>query len=366
MTGTHQRTSARATAAPGLPRGLGVAAAAWSLAQLAAGLAWTAGRGGYPFVADEADPFGALLAGLGAHAVAPAIAAMGAATLLALLVAGRRRTGPGATVAAAVLAASAAVMLLVVPDVRLLAAVAYTPLLLAGTPFGWFGGATVAEAWTWPLAYQALSVAGGLAWAATALVVRRRSRRVCARCGRGAAPGRWSAPTAAARWGRWAVAVAVVVPLLYAATRFAWALGIPLGISEAVLREGQELGLWMTGAGLAALAVAGAALTLGLHQPWGEVLPRWLPLIGGRRVPPAVATVPALVVATLVTSAGLGFARLLAAGAFEDFFAGTGWAVIGPELLWPFWGAALAAAALAYHLRRRGPCPACGPSNASG
>jgi hypothetical protein len=32
-----------------------------------------------------------------------------------------------------------------------------------------------------------------------------------------------------------------------------------------------------------------ALLTVGLIRPWGEVLPRWLPLLGGRQVPVGVA-----------------------------------------------------------------------------
>jgi hypothetical protein len=44
------------------------------------------------------------------------------------------------------------------------------------------------------------------------------------------------------------------------------------------------------------------------------------------------------------------------------------WAAMGPAMLWPLWGAALAGAALAYHYRRRGPCPQCGrgPQTTSG
>jgi hypothetical protein len=57
-------------------------------------------------------------------------------------------------------------------------------------------------------------------------------------------------PDAAARWGKWAVSVAVIVPVFYAVTHWAWTtLGIPLGISKKFLREGQEVGLWWAGAG---------------------------------------------------------------------------------------------------------------------
>jgi hypothetical protein len=62
--------------------------------------------------------------------------------------------------------------------------------------------------------------------------------------------------------------------------------------------------------GLGWVAVAGAVLTLGLIRPWGEVYPRWLPLVGGRRVPPALAIVPAALVAAPLFAAGLTIARL--------------------------------------------------------
>jgi hypothetical protein len=151
----------------------------------------------------------------------------------------------------------------------------------------------------------------------------------------------------------------VLIPLLYAATRWAWALGIPLGISEEFFREGQAVGLWWAGAGLATVAIGGALLTLGLVQRWGEVFPRWIPFLAGKRVPPALAIVPASLVSILVTTAGLMFVRLTLLGAVGGVFTfidEEDWAALAPELLWPLWGIALAAATLAYYYRRRGPC----------
>ncbi|MEV5011742.1 hypothetical protein ACFY2M_40005 [Streptomyces sp. NPDC001276] len=43
-----------------------------------------------------------------------------------------------------------------------------------------------------------------------------------------------------------------------------------------------------------------ALLTLGLVKPWGEVFPRWLPFLGGRRVPIKAAVIPATVGAALL------------------------------------------------------------------
>ena len=52
---------------------------------------------------------------------------------------------------------------------------------------------------------------------------------------------------------------------------------------------------------LTVLTEALALLTLGLVKPWGEVVPRWVPALGGRRVPPAAAVVPAAIGGILLT-----------------------------------------------------------------
>lgn len=173
-----------------------------------------------------------------------------------------------------------------------------------------------------------------------------------------------TAPERSARWGRWPAYTAMVVPLLYAATRLAWAFGVPLGISAEFFREGQEVGLWQLGGVLGGMAVLGAVLTLGLVRPWGEVFPRWLPWIGGRRVPLALAFIPAALISLLVTSAGLMFLRIVLFGTFTlgDFDIGLdeNWAAIAPELFWPVWGVALGAATAGYYFRRRGICRICG------
>jgi hypothetical protein len=195
-------------------------------------------------------------------------------------------------------------------------AVAYAPvvpLVLLGAPVGWPVG-DYRDAVPWPVVNQFVCVAGGAAWAAAALV-----------------------------------------PLVYAATRGAWALGVPLGLSEELLRRGQAEGAWAAGASLATVAVAGSLLTLGLAQRWGEVFPRWLPTLGGKPVPPALAVVPAALVAVLVTNAGLTFWRKAVLGTTAFPLSGGNWAALLPELLWPLWGVALGAAALAYYLRRRPP-----------
>lgn len=55
-------------------------------------------------------------------------------------------------------------------------------------------------------------------------------------------------------------------------------------------------------------------LSLGLVQRWGEVYPRWIPFVRGRRVHPRTAVVPASIVAVLVTTAGLANVRVMLSG----------------------------------------------------
>ncbi|PSL01324.1 hypothetical protein CLV30_11454 [Haloactinopolyspora alba] len=90
------------------------------------------------------------------------------------------------------------------------------------------------------------------------------------------------------------------------------------------------------------------------------MFPRWIPVLRGRRVPIGLAVGPAMFVAAIVTSAGLGLYRSAFDGSALLSLRTDTWAAIGPELLWPLWGVALAAGALGYYLRRRGTCRVCG------
>lgn len=316
-------------------------AVGWALLYGGLGILWTLGGPGFPFGKAADRGYGESILGTAdPRLLAPVVAVAGllaAAAVLAL-----RGTNVLAKAAFGYLAILGASLLVVIPDRRPLIAVAYAPILLIGAPFGWPEGVSFLDAIPWPVLNQLVLMVGGVLLLGAALAYRRRVRHD------EAAP--WTTLAAVSRWGPWAVGIAVAIPVLYAATRWAWALGIPLGISEEFFREGQESGLWIAGAGLASFAVVGALLTLGLWQRWGEEFPRWLPLLGGRRVPPNLAVVPATIVAVFVTSAGLEYWRLVLAGPMEMEMS---WTTLGPELLWPIWGVALAAAALGYRLRRR-------------
>ncbi|RAO26613.1 hypothetical protein PSN13_06641 [Micromonospora saelicesensis] len=247
------------------------------------------------------------------------------------------------------------VLVLVVPDVRVLVVLGYLPILIVGAPFGW-PPVDYADIFNWALLARFAALAGGLLLAGAVLAWQRRTAAACVGCGRNHTDRGWTTPAAATRWGRWAAGIAAVIPFMYALTRFAWAAGIPLGISREFLTEMQDSGLVWAGFGLAAFATVGAILTLGLVQRWGERFPRWMVGLAGRRVPVKLAVVPATLVAISVTAASLG---LLSNPKFWELTGGL--SITGaPMLLWPVWGVALGVAAYAYHLRRRGACRRCG------
>ncbi len=103
---------------------------------------------------------------------------------------------------------------------------------------------------------------------------------------------------------------------------------------------------------------------LGLVQRWGEIFPRWMIGLSGRRVPIALAVVPAAILSVLLMVTGV--AILSGWGQMANNAAGTEQnmvIMVGPVALFPVWAAALAVATLGYYLRRRGPCVRCGREN---
>lgn len=335
------------------------AATLWALGYALTALGWTLTGAGYPM--GPADPEGdmSLLGGVPADVGAPLCAAVALAAAGTGAVMARYR--PGLVVprwwrrfAVGFGGALAVVLLVVVPDTRILAIVGYLPMIVARAPFDAEIRGQLAEAFGMEHLHQAVALGGGFLWAAATVAYARRTVGSCARCGR---PDRSAWEAAVRRWARPAVYVAAAIPALYAVTRWIWVAGLPLGIDEEVHAAGMTDGSLWSGAWLASFALVGTVLTLGLVQRWGEVFPRWVPVLGGRPVPVALAVVPATVVAALVTSGGLG---LIKAGITDGMVVSDDWAAVGPALLWPLWGVALGWGTLAYWLRRRGTCADCG------
>jgi hypothetical protein len=256
----------------------------------------------------------------------------------------------------------AGVLLLLMTDINLLITLGYTPYafvkLVSGDAFGQIYLKMLAQ---WTLVHQMLCLVGGFLWLGATVSYARRSGDACLYCGRRDGPEGWTSPGKAARWGRIAVYVGMTVPVLYAITRYAWALGIPLGMTEEYLRGGQEKGTWISGLFLATFGLVGALLMLGLVQHWGEVFPRWMFDLAGRRVPIALAVVPASIASVLLLVGGMSiwssWNQMAAGAAASGLDMGI---FVGPAALFLIWGAALAVATLGYYYRRRGPCSDCG------
>lgn len=339
------------------------AAVAWSLVYAALGFFWAVSGNGFPYNPETTSgviqpligQLGLTVAWIIVIAAGLPAAAMG----IAMLRGTRSKVLRPLFITAGLLLAGA--LMLLMTDFTVLGTLAYIPYivfrLLTGAEISFYlQGLT-----EWAFVHQLLCLIGGFLWLAATFSYARRSGDACLYCGRRDGSEGWTSPDKARRWGRIAVYVAMVVPVLYALTRYAWALGIPLGMTEEYWRQGQERGEWISGLFLANVALVGALLMLGLVQRWGEVFPRWMIGLAGRRVPIALAVVPAVIMSVLLIVGGItilsGYTQMaIAAEATGQNI----WIVVGPAFLLPFWGAPLAVATLGYYYRRRGPCDVCG------
>ncbi|GII78465.1 hypothetical protein Sru01_34470 [Sphaerisporangium rufum] len=99
---------------------------------------------------------------------------------------------------------------------------------------------------------------------------------------------------------RWAVLAAHAVPLCVLPSSL-WRLGVLLAGPDGWYHtQQQDLEAVLYMVALSVVSEGFALLTLGLVRPWGEVVPGWVPLLGGRRIPTAAAVVPAALGATAI------------------------------------------------------------------
>jgi hypothetical protein len=337
-------------------------AAGWAAGYGTLALTWAVTGHGFPFGPGDARNTTSALRTLDPSVGAPLFAGVLFTAAIALLaMAGMDR--PHRVVRTGLLGylgLVVAALLFVVPDVRVLTFLGYLPMLIGGLPFGW-PPVDLHTIFTWTLANQVFALAGGILIARAGLRWYRRTQNACESCGRSDAEGAWTSAASARRWGTVAAWVAAVIPALYALVRISWALGIPVGITPEFLHDMQQTGVVWAGLGLGLFALTGSVLTIGLTRQWGEIFPRWMPLIGGRRVPIRLATVPASLVAAFVLSASVS---LFTGEGSAELLDGTGLAARLPMMLWPVWAVALGVAAWGYHLRRRPACTVCGKESA--
>lgn len=159
---------------------------------------------------------------------------------------------------------------------------------------------------------------------------------------------------------RWANRMAHAVPVALLPSglwRMAMAVGIPVGFSGQLAtdwRPGLETSSYIT---LLTLFTEGLALlTIGLVRPWGETVPRWVPFLGGRRIPIWAVVVPAALGAIAVTALSL---RMFWGGTPADVggseapHGAAAWIMNACYVPMLLWGPLLAAVAVAYCVRRR-------------
>ncbi|WP_225987358.1 hypothetical protein [Streptomyces spectabilis] len=168
---------------------------------------------------------------------------------------------------------------------------------------------------------------------------------------------------------RWAERVAHLIPLVLLPQclwRLPFAFGFDMGSGTGSIGS-----LWISVPyvfGLSLLTEAFALLSFGLIRGWGEVAPNWVPLVGGRRLHPAVALVPA-------TLGGLGATLLFGPftlGALGIGFAfdpadNAAWDLLFRICVLPvgLWGPLVLALTVHYSVRRRASIPAARTSTAN-
>ncbi|WP_219689447.1 hypothetical protein, partial [Streptomyces anatolicus] len=153
---------------------------------------------------------------------------------------------------------------------------------------------------------------------------------------------------------RWAALAAHAVPWLTLPSglwRIALVAGLPVTAQE---QSGTGEAVYILA--LSVISELLALLTLGLVRAWGETVPAWVPVLGGRQVPPLAAVVPALLGATgLFGLVGWAFYAQIAGLGSEtgvtDSTAQSALLVLCyiPLIAWP---PLLTAVALAYYRRR--------------
>lgn len=158
---------------------------------------------------------------------------------------------------------------------------------------------------------------------------------------------------------RWALRLAHAIPFLTLPSGL-WRLGLVFGSTMGMLDEhGQPVRLQSAGEAayivcISLVAEGVALISLGLVKPWGEVAPRWIPLIGGRRVAPYAAIIPAALGSfALIAIWTYGF-RDVFTGHFLPFSSDAAAALMitcyAPLNLW---GPAVLVLTWAYYRRRR-------------
>lgn len=177
----------------------------------------------------------------------------------------------------------------------------------------------------------------------------------------------------------WARTAALSVPLVVLPASL-WRIGavtlhLPI-LKDTSATSGSNLPWWLpTELYVVLLSVLSELLAftaIGLVSTWGEVFPRWVPFLHGRRVPTLAAVIPGAIGATILTALWTDAAVMSALGrtitgrtAPSDgpLDLHTWQGVLANLLYLPLvaWGPLLGALTVAYYRRRTAPAPSRGP-----
>jgi hypothetical protein len=157
-------------------------------------------------------------------------------------------------------------------------------------------------------------------------------------------------------WTRTVAVIAALSPVPSSLWRLPLIFGVSMGMDAEFMDSMMAHPWWQRAGylvGLGVLADGCAFLTLGLVRWWGEVFPRWVPLLAGRPIPPAVAIVPAV-------AGGLGacaFGIPLVFTWSDNVTVVNGWTALMTACYAPLalWGPAVLVVTAAYAWRRLTP-----------
>ncbi|MEV4182677.1 hypothetical protein AB0J28_14690 [Streptosporangium canum] len=156
---------------------------------------------------------------------------------------------------------------------------------------------------------------------------------------------------------RWALRAAYALPWLLLPSCL-WRLPFAFHFDMGQLNDAPVSPLWISIPyvfGLSVLTELVALLSIGLVRGWGEVVPSWIPVIGGRRVPPMAAVVPAVAGGLLLTAISVWMALTWVGVSDGIAYENDWWQALARVCITPIalWGPIVLALAYAYHVRRR-------------
>ncbi|NDU77293.1 hypothetical protein GWI34_32420 [Actinomadura sp. DSM 109109] len=106
----------------------------------------------------------------------------------------------------------------------------------------------------------------------------------------------------APRWAVWCAWATVLCTVPSGLWRMALGFGVDVGFTGKLGEMYTGVDIMVYVLTLTVVSQAAAFLALGLIRPWGQTVLRWIPFLGGRRIPPLAVIIPAALGGTAVTA----------------------------------------------------------------